>query len=190
MTDRVLLERHARGDEDAFTQLVKTYAHPIYGYLAASGVPATDREDLFQEVFVKVHRAVGRRMPAGPVRPWLFRIAVNTARDHFRRRKVRSIVTLDERAGHDATDHDASRDPSLLAQARETAAFLDAHIARLPLAQREALLLCGVQGLALKDAAVALDAPVDTVKTRLRRARRTLADVLQRRGRTSGVVSP
>ncbi|MFK7984809.1 MAG: RNA polymerase sigma factor [Sandaracinaceae bacterium] len=171
MTGRVLLSRHANGDRDAFRQLVQAYAKPIYGILAGSGVPADERDDLFQEIFVKVHRAAGRRMPTGPVRPWLFTIAVNTVRDHLRRQKVRSIVSLDGRVDRDAPDASTSADPRAVAVAKETAGFLAGHIARLPLNQHEALMLCSVQGLSIREAAGVLGAPVDTVKTRLRRAR-------------------
>lgn len=183
MTGRVLLSRHASGDPAAFRQLVQAYAKPIYGILAGSGVPTDERDDLFQEIFVKVHRAASRNMPSGPVRPWLFTIAVNTVRDHLRRQKVRSIVSLDGRIDRDAPDASSSADPGAVAVAKETAGFLAGHIARLPLNQREALMLCSVQGLSVKEAAEVLGAPADTVKTRLRRARLALAEAVQRRKR-------
>lgn len=179
ISDRVLLERHTRGDRDAFAQLMQTYSTPIYGYLARSGIRGADRDDLFQEVFCKVHRASLRRLPDGPIRPWLFTIAVNTVRDAFRKKKVRSIVKLDE---DPASDSPARSDgPDQIAESNETASFLDAQIARLPMEQREALLLIAVEGMSLEQVAEVIGAPTNTIKTRLRRARVSLAEAMQRR---------
>jgi RNA polymerase sigma-70 factor (ECF subfamily) len=177
----VLLERHLRGEREAFTELMRTYANSVFGYLARCGVPATERDDLFQEVFCKVHRALSRGLPDGPVRPWLFAITVNTARDSFRKAKVRSIMRLDERAGDDTADDAREPSPDRAAEAREMASFLEREMAKLPLDQREVLVLCSVEGMSLDEAASAVDAPVNTVKTRLRRARMALAEAMQRR---------
>lgn len=179
LSDRVLLERHARGDADAFARLMKTYANPIYGYLVRSGIRPADRDDLFQQVFEKVHRASLRELPDGAVRPWLFAIAANTVRDAYRRAKVRSIVELDEAPGAAEPSRDAG--PDELAERAQELSFLDREIAKLPIEQREALLLCAVEGLAAKDAAEALQVPVNTIKTRVRRARLALAAAAQRR---------
>ncbi|MGE0787705.1 MAG: RNA polymerase sigma factor [Sandaracinaceae bacterium] len=182
LSDRVLLERHARGDRDAFAQLMNIYASRVYGYLARAGVRPADRDDLFQDIFVKVHRASMQQLPDGAVRPWLFAIAVNAVRDAHRKTKVRSIVSLDERAG--ANEPAKSSRADQIAEGDELAAFLDDQIERLPLEQREALLLVSVEGLDLEDAAAALEAPVNTVKTRVRRARLALAEAMARRNRT------
>src|SRR6188472_1551800 len=78
--DRAILERHGRGDPQAFAELVRLHSTPVYSYLARCGVPPSERDDLFQEVFCKVHRALAKEaFPDGPVRPWLLAIAVNTA---------------------------------------------------------------------------------------------------------------
>lgn len=176
--DRDLLQRHHGGERAAFAQLMKNYANPIYGYMSRSGVALGDRDDLFQEVFCKVHQASQKKMPTGPVRPWVFRIAVNTVRDHFRRTKVRAVVTLD---AEPAKDEASSCSPEASAEAKQTAQFLEAEIQKLPLAQREALLLSSVAGLGIRDAASVLGEPAETVKTRVRRARAALAKAMSRR---------
>jgi RNA polymerase sigma-70 factor, ECF subfamily len=181
LSDRVLLERHGRGDPQAFAELVRMYEGPVYGYLARLGVPATERDDLFQEVFCKVHRFAARSLPDGAVKPWLFAIAVNAARDSFRRAKVRSIVRLDESAGSELADETRHAAPDTAAEARETAALLDREMAKCSLDEREVLLLVCVEGMSLEETARAVDAPVNTVKTRLRRARLALAEALRRR---------
>lgn len=182
LSDRVLLERHARGEPEAFTKLVKMHASSIYGYLGRAGVPPAERDDLFQEVFCKVHRAASQALPEGAVRPWLFAIAVNTVRDHFRRAKVRSVVRLDGEAGADVA---SGTSPESEAQAKQTAIFIANQLEGLPLPQREALLLCAVEGLSVAEAAQALGEPEDTIKTRLRRGRLALAQSMLRRGATA-----
>jgi RNA polymerase sigma-70 factor (ECF subfamily) len=180
LSDRVLLTRHLRGDREAFAELVRAYAHSVYGYLARCGVRAPERDDLFQEVFVKVHRSLAKGLPDGPVRPWLFAITVNTARDAFRRAKVRSVVTLEERAGDDVADELREDRPDRAAEARETASFLEREVMKLPLDQREVLVLVSIEGMSLAEAADAVGAPLDTAKTRLRRARLALAEAMKR----------
>lgn len=172
-----LLQRHLDGDRHAFAQLMQAHASPIYGYLARCGVGPAERDDLFQDIFCKVHRAASTHPPRGALEPWLFAIAVNTVRSHFRKVKTRSIVALDERPDAVA----ATDSPEHAAQARQTAAWIEAEITRLPLPQREVLLLCGLRQLDMKAAAEALDIPINTVKTRLRRARMALAEAAQRR---------
>ncbi|MEM9067934.1 MAG: sigma-70 family RNA polymerase sigma factor [Myxococcota bacterium] len=179
--DRALLERHRGGDRDAFAKLMKKFSGSVYGYLTRAGVPAAERDDLFQDVFCKVHVGARRKMPDGPVFPWVLRIAVNAVRDHHRRTKVRSVVKLDGEA-------DERQSPSLSAdralEAKETARFMELQVQKLPLPQREALLLASVAGLGTKGAASVLGEPLETIKTRLRRARRSLAEAMRRREQT------
>lgn len=179
ISDRVLLARHLQGERGAFAQLMKSYSTPIYGYLTRSGIAAGERDDLFQEIFIKVHRGAAGRSDNGAVKPWIWTIAVNTVRDHFRRNKVRSVVHSHSETAEGAISR--ADGPERAAEGRQTAAWMEQEIAQLPLAQREALLMCALQGLALQEAATALSVPVDTVKTRLRRARLTLAQSARRR---------
>ncbi|WP_236607006.1 RNA polymerase sigma factor [Sandaracinus amylolyticus] len=184
-SERTLLDRHRGGDPAAFAELIETWQGPIHGYLARSGVAAPERDDLFQEVFLRVHRALRGTestddgLPRGPLGPWIFAIAVNAVRSHFRKVKVRAVVSLRDDAGDATADHAPSPEGALVM--RETTEWVEAQIARLPLEQREALLLCTVHGLELRDAAEALGVPADTVKTRVRRARLALAEARARR---------
>jgi len=179
ISDRVLLERHVRGDREAFATLVRTHAPRVYGYLARAGVSPSDRDDLFQDVFCKVHRASLKQLPDGNVRAWILAIAVNAHRDFLRRRKVRGVVKSDDDLDQ-KTEH-ADPSPERQAETRQKTRFVEDAMQTLPDAQREALLLCTVEGLSLGDAARALDVPTNTVKTRLRRARLALAEAMRRR---------
>lgn len=107
-------------------------------------------------------------------------ITVNVVRSHFRKASVRSVVALDERAGEDVAS--SVRGPESELAARQTVQWIERAVLALPLEQREALVLCAIEGMELSEAALALGAPVDTVKTRLRRARLALADARARQG--------
>jgi RNA polymerase sigma-70 factor (ECF subfamily) len=182
ISDRVLLERHRRGDPSAFPALVAAFRAPVFGYLTRCGVPAADRDDLFQEVFLRVHRAAGPsssgELPVGSVAPWLFTIAVNLVRSHFRKVTVRKGTTLDADAGLETPNAERPADRAM--EQREQLAWVEEAMTRLPLEQREALVLSAIEGMELAEIAVALDAPVDTVKTRIRRARLALAEARTR----------
>lgn len=182
--DRALLERHRAGDPEAFPALVAAFRAPVFGYLTRCGVRPADRDDLFQEVFLRVHRAASpgasSELPTGPVAPWLFTIVVNLVRSHFRKATVRKGTTLDADAGERTETSEVSPERAL--ETREQLAWIEAAMAKLPLEQREALVLAGIEGLELAEAALVLDVPVDTVKTRVRRARLALAEARARAG--------
>ena len=177
--DRLLLQRHLRGDERAFDLLLERLGRPVWALICRSGVRGPDREDVYQEVFVKVHRAADTFQPDRPLRPWVFAIAINTVRNFHRNKQVRQLLHLGdvpERAGRGPSSQQ-------VLEANESASWLDERIDALPDAQREVLLLCSVEGLPMKEASALLDLPVNTIKTHLRRARLTLAADLQRRQR-------
>jgi RNA polymerase sigma-70 factor (ECF subfamily) len=191
--ERELLLRHREGDPDAFAVLVEEYRAPVYSYLIRCGVEPEDRDDLFQEIFLRVHRAASSYEAHRPVHPWIFTIVSNTIRTHLRQRRVRELVTapsLDATAPNELLIHEAvdeSPDSERLIAARETLSLVEREIHRLSVVQREVVLLVAVERMAQKDAAKILGMPVNTVKTHLRRARLALAAGLVREnaGRTA-----
>lgn len=170
-----LLVRHRDGDPDAFRALVAAYRAPVYGYLGRCGVDGIERDDLFQEVFVRIHRAAGSYQAGRPAHPWIFTIVSNAVRNHLRRRRVRQLVEGDPPAVEPA---DAAPDGERRATARQALRRLERELGRLRLVEREVVLLAGVEQLALKDVARVLSLPLGTVKTHLRRARLRLARAL------------
>ena len=92
--EKALLLRHRAGDRDAFAGLVEAYRAPVYSYLVRAGVPEGERDDLFQEVFLRVHRSASSYQEDRPVHPFLFTIVCNTVRTHLRRRRVRALIPL------------------------------------------------------------------------------------------------
>ena len=173
-----LLLRHLAGDEDAFAELVQCYRAPVFSYLVRCGVAPDDRDDLFQEIFIRVHRAAASYDAGRPLHPWIFTIVANTVRTHLRRQRVRSLVgSVEETAEPVAGNPGAER----VAAGRQTMAWLERQIEKLPLARREVLILACVENLPLQEIAGVLGIPLGTVKTHLRRARLNLAEELARR---------
>ena len=176
--DGLLLLRYLEGDEAAFAELVNGHLCSVYGYLARCGVTASDRDDLFQDIFCKVHRGAASYQPERPFKPWLFTVVVNTVRSHFRKLKVRASThntpAIDDNAASEP-------DPEAVAEARLTASWLGDEFERLSMIQREVVLLCCVEQLEYKEAAETLSVPINTVRTHLRRARLRLARNLPER---------
>ena len=179
--ERQLLLRHRSGDPDAFACLVAEYRAPVYSYLVRSGVAEPDRDDLFQDIFIKIHRAAEHYQDDRPLHPWLFTIVANTVRTYHRKKKVRNLVFAEPVAQEPQAP---GADSEQATMARQTVAWLEGAIGRLPLAQREVLILACVQNLPQKDVAGILGMPLNTVKTHLRRARLALLEKLARKNST------
>ena len=177
-----LLAAHGNGDREAFPKLVQQYRKPVYGYLFHCGVPEPDRDDLFQEVFVRVHQQARSYDSSRPLHPWLFTVVANTVRTYFRKQKRRLFFF----AGPPPLEaKDPAPDGEALASARETSDWLERAIRALPLAQREVVVLATLENVPLNDIASILGIPVGTVKTQLRRARLRLMESYERRTRAT-----
>lgn len=183
--ERRFLIEHREGDDGAFARLVAAYRAPVYGHLCRCAVPEADRDDLFQEIFLRVHRAAASYDERRPLHPWLFTIVANAVRNHFRRQRVRELVA---REPEEVEAIDPSPDGERRATSRETASWVAERIQSLPLKQRQVLLLASVENLPMQEIAKALEMPLNTVKSSLRRARRALMRDLSRR--EQGEVTP
>ncbi len=170
-----MLRRFRNGDPDAFAAVVREYQASVYGYLFRCGMDASVRDDLFQDIFLRVHRGAASYQLDRPFKPWLFTIAVNTVRSYYRKCRVRELVYADQEAP------DLNPNGEQIAEARETAEWLETAITRLPLAQREVVGLVCAEHMKQSEVAEVLRIPLSTVKTLLRRARIALAQLLARR---------
>jgi len=185
LEERTWLPRHRRGDAAAFPALLEAYRRPVYSYLVRFGVAAADRDDVFQNIFLKVHAGAGSYQPARPLAPWIFTIVANTVRNHRRDGRAHETETSDDAAPETA---DPRPGPEHVAEVRETVAWLERAIAALPTAQREVLLLTAIAGFRQLRIAETLDMSVNTVKTHLRRARLTLAEAMAGRDAAAGLI--
>jgi RNA polymerase sigma-70 factor (ECF subfamily) len=178
-SDEDLFGRACRGDEAAFTALVKRYERELYGYLRRYLGDASFADDVFQNTFLQMYLKRDAYEAGRPVRPWLYTIATNQAIDFMRRRGRRSAVSLEQQTGEDS-DGEVHRLLDLL-EARGTTAFEVASLEetrkqvrkavdQLPEFLRQVVLLAYFQGLPYRDVAEALGIPVGTVKSRLHAA--------------------
>jgi RNA polymerase sigma-70 factor, ECF subfamily len=175
-----LVKRHVNGDPQAFSELVNRFGNRVYGYLSKCGVNAIERDDLFQEIFLRVHRAAQSYQPDRPFEPWLFTIVANVARSHFRKRPQQSAESSQSADNQVGAIQLPSGLPSAedVAEMKETASLLSEGIKSLSEPQRVVLLLSVYERLELKQIADTLGYPLNTVKTHLRRARLELAERL------------
>lgn len=167
-TDEELARGVQRGRRDDLAALVERHHAPLLGYLyRLCGGDRSLAEDLVQDTFVRLLRSIDRYRHPAPFKPWLYAIATNQARDHFKRAEMRHTDSAsDEEARWEAAgDPQAGPEDraSLAGDARQVAAA----VAALPLHQREAILLRYAQECSLAEIAQALDVPVGTVKSRL-----------------------
>jgi RNA polymerase sigma-70 factor (ECF subfamily) len=162
-SDEQLARAAQRGDQAGLSALVERHHGPLFGFLyRLTGGDRPLAEDLAQEAFTRMLHRLGQYRPAQPFKPWLYAIAVNAARDHFKRADTRRTHAL-------PPDYDAPGDASPLhaVLADETWRGVAALVRALPHHQREVLLLRYVEDLPLDDIARIAGIPVGTVKSRL-----------------------
>lgn len=171
-TDAALVEQYLAGDVEAFNELMRAHENRVFGVCLRM---LRDREaalDATQETFVTVFRKADRFAGRSAFSTWLYRVAVNTCYDQARRRQRRRTEPLPE--GRDPADSHADDQ----FKAVELRPDLERALDELPQEFRAAIVLADVEGMAIQDAAEALGVPVGTVKSRLFRGRRLLADAL------------
>ncbi len=168
MTDEELARAHLAGDRDAFRELVLRYQSRIvtllYRYTRDQGIA----EDLGQEAFLRFYRALARIDLNQPLRPYLYRIAVNAARDWARRGGLQEI----------ALDDDADWADERFENVGERLSLEDA-VMELPMIYRQAVTLRYNLGLDYSEIAQALAVSEETVRTRLRRALAQLRELMK-----------
>jgi len=182
LEERNWLPRHVGGDTEAFEQLMTAYRGFVLTLLWRYGVDHESRDDLFQEIFIKIHQAAASYRPSQALRPWLVTITLNTLRNHRRKqfRQSRFLSRLFNMARHDIPSRQNPGADQMVEQ-KTTVLWLEGRIKNLPERQREVLVLSTMKGLSMKDIARVMALPVNTIKTHLRRARLALAKDLDRR---------
>jgi RNA polymerase sigma-70 factor (ECF subfamily) len=176
--EAALIARCATGDEAACAELVAVHQRMVYG-LALNLLGDRDEAlDLSQEVFLRVFRTLSSFRGRSALGTWIYRIAVNQARNRRRwwtRRRRNDQVSLDEHLLKFG-DLESKQDilPDRLLASKEDAARIWQALARLPFDQRTALILREVDGLRYEEIAFTLDVAIGTVKSRLTRARQAL----------------
>ncbi len=171
--DATLMRRWQRGDATAFEELVRRWQQRVGRFLFRMAGRADLVPDLCQEVFLRVYHAGPRYRETSSFSAWLYRIALNVARDAGRKDRRRPEPLGDrEPAGRDADD----------VCRRELADAVAAAVAELPEPLRAALVLRHYEGMSFEEIARLTDTPASTVKSRFAAALARLRDRLSRLG--------
>ena len=182
-TDKALVRRVQAGETHAFDLLFRRYQHKISNLLARYVRTSEDVEDLTQEAFIKAYRALPRFRGESAFYTWLYRIAVNTAKNHLAsagRRLQQVEIDVDGSATAEVaqalTDPD---DPEGSLRSDELRHAVDGAIRALPPDLRSALTLREFDGLSYAEIADVMDCPVGTVRSRIFRAREAVDAVIR-----------
>jgi len=182
--DRADMERLAAGHDAALNDLMERHATPVFHFLCRMVGNEDDANDLAQETFVRVFKSHASFRVEQRFSTWLFTIAANLARNHFRWRSRHPNISLDaENAETEQTLGSTlpanSPAPNDEALAAERAAAIRAAVNNLPEDLREAIVLCEWEERSIADAAAILEATPKAVESRLYRARGLLRERLK-----------
>lgn len=186
-TDRELWQQAVDGDGDTFGLLFDRHAKAVYNFCFRRLADWADAEDAMSEVFLVAWQRRSQVQFTGDgdgVLPWLLGVALNVVRNRTRsrRRGAIAIARLDERASEDDfSDEVLGR----LSDEREMARLLEV-FEQLAAQEQDVLALCAWGGLGYGEAAVALEVPVGTIRSRLARARAHLRELVDASGHELG----
>lgn len=177
-TDQQLVERVQAGDRSAFNLLVLKYQHRVLKLVSRFINDAAEAEDVAQEAFLKAYRALGSFRGDSAFYTWLYRIAINTAKNALvsnRRRPVDFDLDLQDPEQYDrhARLKDAET-PEAVLLTDEIRSVVEKAMEQLPEDLRTAIVLRELEGLSYEEIAEAMDCPVGTVRSRIFRAREAI----------------
>lgn len=179
-----LMERCAKGDEQALAALYDRWAAPLLSFVERMCGDRAQAEDVVQEVFLRVWRAAGRYQPTAKYSTWIFQIARNAWLNE-REKQLRRPIPLDiespdaEGGSIPAPPAPLDANPEKTALDAELGRRIDAAVRRLPEKLREVWILGAAQGRPYQDVAETLGIPVGTVKSRMFQAVRVLRSELE-----------
>jgi len=178
LSDAQLLERYSQGEERAFRELVSRYKNSLYAFLKRFLNQRDLIEDVFQETFLQLFTSRDSFDMERPLRPWLFTIAANKAKDALRKQQRSSAVPIGTISDGEQTSFDdilnslSSDDtrPYETLERGELAERVRDVVANMPESAREILVLAYFNKFSYKQMAQILSIPIGTVKSRLHTA--------------------
>ncbi|MFK7930663.1 MAG: RNA polymerase sigma factor [Myxococcota bacterium] len=179
-SDEELMVLVQAGNRDAFGTLFARYQRSVWSWLARRTGDRELSSELYQATSMRVWRPANTYTPGQPVKPWVFRIASNLARDRFRRdRRQVDTIELEEELGADTFWRPEGHGQSIHPMSGHD---LERLILKLPDALREAFLLGAVEGLDHNELAEALDITPANARRRVSRARARLRELMSEAG--------
>lgn len=185
--DAVLVARFQGGDPDAFAAIYRAHVAAVYRRLSRILGPIAERDDVTQDVFFALHRALPRFRGEARLTTLIHRIAINKACEHLRRQGRRPAMIVegwffDELAG-------SAMSPEAQLASREELERVLACLGRIKPKKRVALLLRVVDGMSFEQIGELVDASAETVAKRVQHGQRELDALLARRDRAPGAPS-
>lgn len=171
-TEEELVKAVLRNDRDAFRELIRRYERLVLQIVCRMVQRTPDREDLCQEVFLKVYNKLDNYRFEAKLSTWIGRIAFNTCVNFLQRKRV-TWQDVDEEL------QDSSKQPDELIVRKEQAQQLWKLVDELPAIQQTIISLYHQEQMTLEEISVMLDMPMGTVKSYLHRARQALKKKLQ-----------
>lgn len=176
--DQVLVERVQKGDKKAFDVLVGKYQHKIISLISRYVNDPSEAMDVAQEAFIKAYRALRRFRGDAAFYTWLYRIAINTAKNHLvaqnRRPPLSDIDAQDAEQFQADTRLKDRGSPEHELLREEIEQTIHQAIADLPEDLRAAITLREMDGMSYEEIATAMDCPIGTVRSRIFRAREAI----------------
>ncbi len=182
--DQALVEQVQRGDKRAFELLVAKYQRKIFRLLSRLIRDSAEIEDVAQEAFNKAYRALPNFRGESAFYTWLYRIAINTAKNYLvaqgRRAPTTTETEIDEAENFDEGDQlrDVNTPDSMLLS-KQVGEAVNRAIERLPEDLRTAIVLRELEGLSYEEIAETMNCPIGTVRSRIFRAREAIAEELR-----------
>ncbi|MGQ0579891.1 MAG: RNA polymerase sigma factor RpoE [Betaproteobacteria bacterium] len=182
--DQQLVERAQRGDKRAFELLVVKYQRKLGRLLSRFIRDPAEVEDVAQEAFIKAYRALPSFRGDSAFYTWLYRIGINTAKNYLvaMGRRAPTTTEFDSEEAENFEDGDQLRDlntPEAVLMTRQIATTVNQTMAELPEELRTAITLREIEGMSYEDIASVMNCPIGTVRSRIFRARETIADRLR-----------
>jgi RNA polymerase sigma-70 factor (ECF subfamily) len=180
--DQKLVSRVQKGDRSAFDLLVVKYQNKIASIVSRYCVDLNEIADLTQEVFIKAYRGIQNFRGDSAFYTWLFRIALNTAKNHLAKsRKQVGCLSVDDKDSSDliAESWKSLDSPDRLIGRSELAEGIQNALSVMPEELSVALMLREFEGLSYEEIANVMDCPVGTVRSRIFRARELLDNTIK-----------
>jgi len=182
--DQVLVERVQRGDKKAFELLVSKYQRKLMRLVSRLVYDQAEAEDVVQEAFIKAYRALPNFRGESAFYTWLYRIGINTAKNHLvtQGRRAPTSTDSDVEEAEGFIDAEGLRDintPESLLASKQIAETVNMAMSLLPDELRNAITLREIEGLSYDEIAEVMLCPIGTVRSRIFRAREAIAEKLR-----------
>jgi len=182
-TDQLLVERVQKGEKRAFDLLIQKYQHRIVSLVSRYVSDPSEAQDVAQEAFIKAYRAIGRFRGDSAFYTWLYRIAINTAKNWIvakNRRPPSSDIDATEAEQYGMSGllkEDSTPENEMMREEIEQTVYDT--IANLPGDLRTAIMLREMDGMSYEEIATTMDCPIGTVRSRIFRAREAIDEKLK-----------